>query len=188
MRRSERISCAIESTFPSCAITYQYFTEHSSTGGGWVATRRRLAWGKSRSVYLLPYDVLRASLIYFVSNIRVPMASKKKTASKKSASTVSAKAPLRPLGDRVVVRKLTDHERGTTTASGIIIPDSAQEKASEGIVVAVGPGRTEDGVRVPVSLALNDRVLFSKYGHEEVKVGGVEYLIVSEANILAIIN
>lgn len=188
MRRSERINCATESTFPSCAITYQYFTEHSSMGDGWVAMSLLLAWGKLYPVYLIPYDVLRASLIYFVSNIRVPMASKKKTTSKKSASTVISKAPLSPLGDRVVVRKLTDHERGTATASGIIIPDSAQEKASEGIVVAVGPGRIDDGVRHPVELSINDRVLFSKYGHEEVKVGGVEYLIVSEANILAIIN
>lgn len=153
-----------------------------------AATHRLLAWGKRCPVYLLLYDVLRASLIYFVSNIRVPMASKKKTSSKKSASTTRPSVPLHPLGDRVVVRKLTEHERGTATASGIIIPDSAQEKASEGVVVAVGPGRTEDGVRVPVALSLNDRVLFSKYGHEEVKVGGVEYLIVSESNILAIIN
>ncbi len=87
-----------------------------------------------------------------------------------------------------MVRKLSDAERGTRTASGIIIPDSAQEKASEGVVVAVGPGRFDDGVLHPVAVSLNDRVLFSKYGHEEVKVGGVEYLIVSEANILAVIN
>lgn len=149
-----------------------------------------LAWGKLVQVYCCIHGVCVAPLIYFVTNSSVPMASKKKAsaATRKTSSSPRSHAPLRPLGDRVVVRKLSDAERGTKTASGIIIPDSAQEKASEGVVVAVGPGRFDDGVLHPVAVSLNDRVLFSKYGHEEVKVGGVEYLIVSEANILAVIN
>ncbi|MEK7613694.1 MAG: co-chaperone GroES [Patescibacteria group bacterium] len=113
------------------------------------------------------------------------MKSKKKVG---KAPTAKNSVPLKPLGDRVVVRMLTDLERGTTTASGIIIPDSAQEKSSEGVVIAVGPGRFDDGARVPMNVSAGDRVLFSKYGHEEVKVNGVEYLIVSETNILAILN
>lgn len=110
----------------------------------------------------------------------------KKVVVKKPAHSVSV--PLAPLGDRVVVRPLTPEERGTMTASGIIIPESAQEKSSEGFVVAVGPGRFEDGAHTPMHVAVGDRILFSKYGHEEVKVKGTEYLIVSESHILAILT
>lgn len=113
------------------------------------------------------------------------MAQKKKTPTKNPRA---ATAPLTPLADRVLVRPLSPDERGVSTASGIIIPEAAQEKSSEGVVVAVGEGRREDGVLVPVSVSVGDRVLYGKYGHEEVKLGGVEYAIVSEANILAIVN
>ncbi len=120
------------------------------------------------------------------------MAKKTKKVIKKKASPKTVdrgvRGPLSPLGDRVVVRPLSPEEKGTMTASGIIIPDSAQEKSSEGVVIAVGPGRTEEGVRIPVSVAVGDRILFSKYGHEEVKVAGKEYLLVSESHILAIIT
>lgn len=74
------------------------------------------------------------------------------------------------------------------TASGIIIPDTAAEKASEGTVVAVGPGRYDDGVLIPMAVSIHDRVVFGKYGHEEVKVGGEKYYIVRESDILAIIS
>lgn len=112
------------------------------------------------------------------------MATKKSTPKKK---TMSAKAgvPLSPLADRVVVKPLPPE---TKTASGIIIPEAAQEKAMEGVIVAVGPGRYEDGARVPMTVSVGDKVMFGKYGHEEVKVSGQEYFIVSESNILAIIN
>jgi len=111
---------------------------------------------------------------------------KKSNASRGGASEV----PLRPLHDRVVVRPLSPEEMGTTTASGIIIPDTAQEKPEQGTVVAVGPGKwNEDGdARVPVSVAVGDRVLFSKYGYDTVKVGGVEYYMVAESNILAVVK
>lgn len=99
----------------------------------------------------------------------------------------SSSVPVRPLGDRVIVKPLTPEEMGTKTASGIIIPDTVKEKPEQGKVVAVGPGKFEDGSRIPMSVKPGDRVLFSKYGYDEVKIGGVEYYVVSESNILAII-
>ncbi|XKT74132.1 MAG: co-chaperone GroES [Patescibacteria group bacterium UBA2163] len=113
------------------------------------------------------------------------MATKKKATKK---DTGKAAVPLKPLSDRVVIRPLLPEEMGTQTASGIIIPETAQEKATEGKVVAVGPGAYDDGASVPMTVAVGDRVLFSKYGNEEVKVQGQEYFIVSESNILAIIT
>ncbi len=94
-----------------------------------------------------------------------------------------------PLGDRVVVKALSPEESGTLMAFGIVIPDSSKEKPEQGIVVAVGPGkRSEDGSRQELSVQVGDKVMFSKYGFDEVKVGGVEYLIVPESSILAIIQ
>ena len=93
-----------------------------------------------------------------------------------------------PLGDRVILRPLSLEETGTKTAAGIIIPDTAKEKPEQGKVVAVGPGKYEDGMRIPMSVKVGDRVLFSKYGYDEVKVGGVEYYVVSESNILAVLD
>jgi len=116
------------------------------------------------------------------------MATKKKTLNKGSSVRSSAEVPLRPLADRVVVRPLTDEERGMKTASGIIIPDTAAEKASEGVVAAVGPGKYDNGVLVPMTVSIGDRVVFGKYGHEEVKVAGTEYTIVRESDILAVIS
>ncbi len=98
---------------------------------------------------------------------------------------------IRPLGDRILVRPLTEAELGTTSPSGIIIPDTAsKEKPEQGVVVAVGEGKwNEDGdKRLPIGVAKGDRVMFSKYGYDEVKVGNEEYYIVSESNILAIIT
>jgi chaperonin GroES len=98
---------------------------------------------------------------------------------------------IKPLGDRVVVRPLTDAEAGTVSASGIIIPDSAKkEKPEQGIVVAVGAGKwNEDGdTRITMDVKVGDRIVFSKYGFDEVKVNDAEYFVVSESNILAIIG
>ena len=90
---------------------------------------------------------------------------------------------LEPLEDRIVVRPL---DEGTQkTAGGIIIPDTAKEKPQEGEVVAVGPGRFEDGTRVPVDVKVGDRVIYSKYGGTEVKVEGEEYLVLSARDVLA---
>ncbi len=120
----------------------------------------------------------------------------KKVAKKTSPKVSMAKmpksdGPLTPLHDRVVLRQLREEETGTKSLHGIIIPDTvAKEKPEQGIVVAVGAGKyDEDGEkRIPMTVQVGDRVVFSKYGYDEVKVGGAEYFIVAEANILAIIN
>ncbi len=98
---------------------------------------------------------------------------------------------IKPLQDRVVVRRLTDEETGTKSASGIIIPDTvSKEKPEQGIVVAVGEGKwDEDGEkRIPMDVKVGDRVVFSKYGFDEVKVGGEELYIVSMSSVLAVLS
>jgi len=98
----------------------------------------------------------------------------------------SSSMALRPLHDRVIVKRL-DNER--TTASGIVIPDSAAEKPDQGEVLAVGPGkRTEDGKVLPVDLKVGDKVLFGKYAGQSVKVDGEEVLVIREDEILAVIQ
>jgi chaperonin GroES len=92
---------------------------------------------------------------------------------------------LQPLEDRIVVQA---NEGDTTTASGLVIPDTAKEKPQEGTVVAVGPGRFEDGDRVPLDVAVGDAVIYSKYGGTEVKVDGEEYLILSARDVLAVLK
>ncbi|HHW44466.1 co-chaperone GroES [Desulfofundulus thermobenzoicus] len=93
---------------------------------------------------------------------------------------------IRPLGERVVVKPLPSEE---VTKGGIVIPDTAKEKPQEGEVVAVGPGRLlENGTRVPIDLKVGDRILFSKYAGNEVKLDGEEYLIMREADILGVIE
>lgn len=106
-----------------------------------------------------------------------------------SEQTVTNGSPIKPLGDRVVVRPLTEQESGTMSASGIIIPDTARkEKPEQGIVVAVGAGKwNEDGdARMAMDVAVGDKVVFSKYGFDEVKIDGKEYFIVSESSILGV--
>ncbi|MCW4464224.1 co-chaperone GroES [Glutamicibacter sp. MNS18] len=92
---------------------------------------------------------------------------------------------IKPLEDRIVIKQV---EAETTTASGLVIPDSAKEKPQEGTVVAVGPGRIDDkGNRVPLDVNEGDVVLYSKYGGTEVKVGAEEYLVLSARDVLAIV-
>jgi len=109
----------------------------------------------------------------------------KKTA--KSEKKVEQKIRIRPMGDRVVVRPEKFEEK---TAGGIIIPDTARnEKPEKGTVVAVGDGKmNDDGRMLPMRVMVGDKVMFSKYGYDEVKIDGEEYLIVSESNIIAIIK
>ena len=93
---------------------------------------------------------------------------------------------IKPLEDRIVVKPL-DAEQ--TTASGLVIPDTAKEKPQEGEVLAVGPGRIDDkGNRVPLDVQVGDRVIYSKYGGTEIKHGGEEYLILSARDVLAIVG
>ena len=92
---------------------------------------------------------------------------------------------IKPLEDRIVVKPL-DAEQ--TTASGLVIPDTAKEKPQEGEVVAVGPGRIDDnGNRVPIDVSVGDRVLYSKYGGTEVKYDGDELLVLSARDVLAVV-
>ncbi len=93
---------------------------------------------------------------------------------------------IRPLNDRILVQRLEEEE---TTKGGIIIPDSAKEKPAEGKVVAVGKGRLSDkGERVAMEVKAGDVVLFSKYGGTDVKLDGVEYLIMREDDVLGIVE
>ena len=122
-----------------------------------------------------------------------PARAKVKLAHKKTTSTKSVaknKAGVMPLGDRVLVKPFAPEAMGKTTSFGIIIPDtSAKEKAEQGTVVAVGAGKkNEDGRIVPMSVKVGDKVMFSKYGFDEIKVNGVEYYIVTESSILAILD
>ncbi|KAB1662337.1 co-chaperone GroES [Pseudoclavibacter chungangensis] len=90
---------------------------------------------------------------------------------------------IQPLEDRIVIQQL---EAEQTTASGLVIPDTAKEKPQEGEVVAVGPGRIDDnGNRVPLDVQVGDKVIYSKYGGTEVKYGGGEYLVLSARDVLA---
>ena len=93
---------------------------------------------------------------------------------------------IRPLHDRVLIKRL---EENTKTAGGIIIPDTAKEKPSEGLVEAVGDGaRTEDGKIIPLNVKVGDKVLFGKWAGTEIKVKGEDRLIIKEPEILAIIT
>ena len=97
-----------------------------------------------------------------------------------------AKTKFRPLHDRLVVRRITALEK---TKGGIIIPDSAQEKPSEGEVIAVGPGgRDEAGRLIPIDIKVGDRVLFGKWSGTEVKIDGQELLIMKESDIMGVLT
>lgn len=93
---------------------------------------------------------------------------------------------VRPLNDRVLVLRIDEEEK---TSGGIIIPDTAKEKPQEGKVVAVGPGKLDDdGKRTPLEVKKNDRVLFGKYSGTDIRLDGVEHLIMREDDILGIIE
>ena len=92
---------------------------------------------------------------------------------------------LKPLEDRIVVKPGEEEEK---TVSGIVIPDTAKEKPQEGSVVAVGPGRFEEGQRVPLDVAVGDTVIYSKYGGTEVKVEGDDLLVLRESDVLAVVQ
>lgn len=93
---------------------------------------------------------------------------------------------IKPLEDRIVVKSV---EAEQTTASGLVIPDTAKEKPQEGTVIAVGPGRVDDnGKRVPLDVAVGDVVIYSKYGGTEVRYSGEDYLVLSARDVLAVIE
>jgi chaperonin GroES len=93
---------------------------------------------------------------------------------------------IRPLQDRILVKRLEEEE---TTKGGIIIPDTAKEKPSEGLVIAVGKGKVlENGKQVPLDVKKDDRILFGKYAGTEIKLEGEEYLIMREDDVLGVIQ
>ncbi|OEV03506.1 co-chaperone GroES [Streptomyces oceani] len=100
-------------------------------------------------------------------------------------TATSSKVAIKPLEDRIVVQPLDAEE---TTASGLVIPDTAKEKPQEGTVLAVGPGRFEDGNRLPLDVSVGDIVLYSKYGGTEVKYQGDDYLVLSARDVLAVVE
>jgi chaperonin GroES len=93
---------------------------------------------------------------------------------------------IRPLQDRILVRRLEEEER---TKGGIIIPDTAKEKPSEGLIIAVGKGKVlENGKQLPLDVKKNDRILFGKYSGTDIKIEGKEYLIMREDDVLGVIE
>ena len=101
---------------------------------------------------------------------------------------MAKKLSLTPLGDRIVV-KPSEKEGEKRLPSGIIIPETVdKEKLAQGEVVAVGPGKYEDGKHIPMQVKVGNTVLFSKYGYDEVKIEGQEYYILSESSVLGILG
>jgi chaperonin GroES len=100
----------------------------------------------------------------------------------KTAAKAATKSKLIPLADRIVITPLKQDE---VTASGLVIPDTAKEKPQQGEVIAVGPGRLDDnGKRVPMDVAAGDRILYAKYTGTDVKIDGVDYIVLNEKDIL----
>jgi chaperonin GroES len=100
--------------------------------------------------------------------------------------TGGIKMKIRPLNDRVIVKRVEEEQK---TAGGIIIPDTAKEKPQEGEVIAVGPGkRDDDGKRIALEIKEGDRILFGKYAGSEIKIDGEEHIFMREDDILAILN
>lgn len=100
----------------------------------------------------------------------------------KTAAKTAAKSKLIPLADRIVITPLKQEE---VTASGLVIPDTAKEKPQQGEVIAVGPGRLDDsGKRIAIDLAAGDRILYAKYTGTDVKIDGVDYIVLNEKDIL----
>jgi chaperonin GroES len=111
-------------------------------------------------------------------------------ATKKTKTNSKPKAHIHPLGDRVLLKPLSEEDLNKKSTSGIILPETLnKERPEQGTVLAVGGGKTTDsGELIPLSVKKGDRVIFSKFGPDEVTVEGEEYLIVSESNILAVIE
>ena len=93
--------------------------------------------------------------------------------------------PVRPLHDRIIVKRVDEE---TTSKGGIIIPDTAKEKPQEGRVVAVGPGRTEDGKLIKLDVKKGDRILFAKYAGTEITLDGEEHIIMRQDDVLGVIE
>lgn len=99
------------------------------------------------------------------------------------ATKTASKVKLAPLGDRVVIRQIKHEE---ILASGILIPDTAAEKPQQGEVVAIGPGRFEEGKRIPVDCKVGDKIFYAKYSGNEIKIDNEEYVVLKESEVLAV--
>lgn len=107
---------------------------------------------------------------------------------KKIKTKSISKSKIEPLFDRVLVKTVSADEYGKNKF-GIIIPETVgKEKPEQGIVVAIGKGKYDNGALIPMSVKVGDKIIFSKYGYDEIKIGSEEYLILREDNILAILN
>src|SRR5882672_12593978 len=118
-------------------------------------------------------------------NLYVKGASKRMAPSTATETRGATKMNVKPLSDRILIRRM---EEGEVKRGGIIIPDTAKEKPQQAEVVAVGPGRFEDGKRIPPEVKKGDKVLIGRYGGTEIKLEGDDFLIISETEILAIID
>src|SRR3989344_1333657 len=120
-------------------------------------------------------------------NMVKKVSKKSKKIEKAEVVDMSSSLKVRPLGDRVLVEPIVS-DNSTATAHGIIIPETvSKERPEQGVVVAVGPGRTTDqGKLLPLKIRRGQKILFSKYGPDEIKIRGKEVFIISESNILAV--
>ena len=127
---------------------------------------------------------------------RQPSKAKNNRANKTTNKTIktlvkdySNKTGVLPLGNRVLIKPFTKEELQAKNSFGIILPDSgSKDKSEQGLVVAVGSGEYRDGKVVPVAVKIGDKIAFSKYGYEDITVGGEEFYLIKEENILAILK
>src|SRR5690349_22664623 len=125
--------------------------------------------------------MVSASSYSFRSKVELTTEGETRLMATKSAAALKVS----PLADRVVVKALEESE---TMRGGLYIPDTAKEKPQQGEIIAVGPGRTEDGNRVAMEVKVGDKVLYGKYSGTEVTIEGDQYLILRESDVLAVIN
>ncbi len=107
---------------------------------------------------------------------------------KNSNSQIKKDVSIVPLGDRVLIKPFTKEQLETKNSFGIILPDQEKENGEQGVVVAVSSSKMVDGKVVPLSVKVGDKVAFSKYGYESIKIDSVEYYLIKEDNLLAIIK
>ena len=161
------------------ALGGEQFDELGAVHPATLAPRDRACRAPSRLLALTLHECQIAPRLGF-STLAVRVLTSLRS---RKRSTVSVS--IKPLEDRIVIKQV---EAEQTTASGLVIPDTAKEKPQEGEVVAVGPGRIDDnGNRVPLDVAVGDKVIYSKYGGTEVKFGGEELLVLSARDVLAVV-
>lgn len=115
--------------------------------------------------------------------------SKNKTSMASTVSMSGVQAKIRPLGSRVLIKPFTKEELTSKNSFGIILPDTgSKEKSEQGVVLAVGPGEYQDGDLIKTTIKVGERVVFSKYGYEDINIDGEELYLIKEENILAVLK